>query len=89
MTRLGRAPSPGTDRAARPLGAWVGHRRCPMDDRERQELLDLLREMMRHDPPPPIDDAARKRAGEVIAKAVRKAQSDYEVLRPDIISRRE
>jgi hypothetical protein len=84
MTRLGRAPSPGTDRAARPLGAWVGHRRCPMDDRERQELLDLLREMHRHDPPP-LDEAARKRAGEILAKAVRQGAA----LRQDIISRRE
>jgi hypothetical protein len=58
-----------------------------MDDRERQELLDLLSEMMRHDPPP-IDDAARKRAGEILAKAVRQG-SDYAALRQDIISRRE
>jgi hypothetical protein len=55
-----------------------------MDDRERQELLDLLREMHRHDPPP-LDEAARKRAGEILAKAVRQGAA----LRQDIISRRE
>ena len=44
-----------------------------MTDRERDELRDQLSEAMRHDPPP-LDDSARTRIGEMISRAARQGR---------------